>query len=143
MYLLDTDHISILQQRFHPDWPRLSSRMLEREPTDFFLSIIIFHEQVSGWNAYLSRAKTERDVIRAYQMFEGVLTDFSTRQVLPFDDAASEVFLSLKKQRVRIGTLDLRIASIAIAKQLTLLSRNLKDFLKVPGLGVDDWTVVQ
>ena len=143
MYLVDTDHISILQQRSNLEWTRLSWRMNEREPTDFFVSVISFHEQASGWNTYLSRAKTPRDIIRAYQMFERVLGDFSTRQVLPFDEAASEVFESLKKQRVRVGTLDLRIASIAIAKQLTLLSRNLKDFLKVPGLDVEDWPAVQ
>ncbi len=91
MYLVDTDHFSILQQRSHPDWPRLSWRMHEQEPTDFFVSVISFQEQVSGWNTYLSRAKSERDVIRAYQMFERVLNDFSSWRVLPFDETASEV----------------------------------------------------
>jgi tRNA(fMet)-specific endonuclease VapC len=140
MYLLDTDRISILQQRSQPAWSQLSSRMRDCEPAAFCFSIVSFQEQVSGWNAYLSRARVARDVIRSYRMFEGILSDFSTNQVLPFDDAASEVFESLRKRRVRIGTLDLRIASIAIAKQLTLLSRNLKDFSKVPGLDVEDWT---
>ena len=143
MYLFDTDHIGIVQRGSEPEFGRFSVRAKDHNPTDFFTSIISFHEQVSGWNAYLNRAKTQQDVVLSYWRFEKILRDFSRTQILPFDEAASEVFESLKKQRVRIGTLDLRIASIAIAKQLTLLSRNLKDFLKVPGLDVEDWTAVQ
>jgi tRNA(fMet)-specific endonuclease VapC len=37
--------------------------------------------------------------------------------------------------------MDLRIAAIALAHDALLLSRNLKDFRKVPGLCVDDWIV--
>lgn len=140
MYLLDTDTIGILQSRPEPEFGRLSHRMQEWGATDFFVSIISFHEQVAGWNAYLNRAKTPTGVIRAYLMFERVLHDFSSRKVVPFDEAATDVFDSLKRKRVRIGTLDLRIAATAIAKQLTLLSRNLVDFKKVPGLDVEDWT---
>lgn len=42
--------------------------------------------------------------------------------------------------RPRIGTMDLKIAAIALANDATLLSRNLRDFGKVPGLRVEDWT---
>ena len=40
---------------------------------------------------------------------------------------------------IRIGAMDLKIASIALANNATLLSRNLKDFGKVPDLKVEDW----
>jgi tRNA(fMet)-specific endonuclease VapC len=42
--------------------------------------------------------------------------------------------------KIRIGTMDLKIAAIALAHGATLLSRNLVDFKKVPGLTVEDWT---
>ena len=61
-------------------------------------------------------------------------------QVLPFDDAAGNEFGTLRQQRVRIGTMDLRIASIALARGYTVLTRNLVDFEKVPGLAAEDWT---
>ncbi|MBI4606286.1 MAG: type II toxin-antitoxin system VapC family toxin [Planctomycetes bacterium] len=60
--------------------------------------------------------------------------------MLSFDDAAQERFEELRKRKVRIATLDLRIASIALATGSTLLSRNLRDFRQVPGLIVEDWT---
>ncbi|ETX07465.1 MAG: hypothetical protein ETSY2_11025 [Candidatus Entotheonella gemina] len=36
--------------------------------------------------------------------------------------------------------MDLRIASIALSRNMTVLSRNLVDFMRVPGLRVEDWT---
>jgi tRNA(fMet)-specific endonuclease VapC len=59
---------------------------------------------------------------------------------LPFNAVAAQQFENLVKQRCRIGTMDLRIAAITLAHDATLLSRNLKDFRKVPGLKVEDWT---
>jgi tRNA(fMet)-specific endonuclease VapC len=78
--------------------------------------------------------------VRAYQKFEGILTDFTSFQLLPFDQAAADVFDSLRGKRVRIGTMDLRIAAIALTRGYTVLSRNLVDFRQVPGLAVEDWT---
>lgn len=68
------------------------------------------------------------------------LSNFAEAQILPFDDAAADIFNELRKEGVRIGTMDLRIASIALSRNMTVLSRNLVDFMRVPGLRVEDWT---
>jgi tRNA(fMet)-specific endonuclease VapC len=72
--------------------------------------------------------------------FGQTLASFNAAQVLPFDRAAGDMFLNMKKQRVRVATMDLRIASIALSRGMTLLSRNLTDFSKVPALKIEDWT---
>ncbi len=77
---------------------------------------------------------------RGYQMMEVILIDFSRFRVLPFDQPAAAQFTRLRKARVRIGTMDLRIAAIALSHQLTVLTRNTRDFEQVPGLAVADWT---
>lgn len=61
--------------------------------------------------------------------------------MLPFDDAAANVFDDMRGRKVRVGAMDLRIASIALSRDMTVLSRNLADFGRVPGLRVEDWTL--
>ena len=60
---------------------------------------------------------------------------------MPFDEHAVEQFHRLWMARLRIGTMDLKIAAIALAHNATLLSRNLVDFGKIPALRVEDWTL--
>ncbi|HUE73981.1 MAG TPA: type II toxin-antitoxin system VapC family toxin [Pirellulaceae bacterium] len=91
-------------------------------------------------HTYLSKAKNLPSIVKGYQLFDLVLEAFRDYQVLPFDDAAADVFQSLRRQKLRIGTMDLRIAAVAIAKQLTVLTRNVADFGAVPGLTIEDWT---
>ena len=64
---------------------------------------------------------------------------FADWRILPFDDAAADQFKSLRSRRIRIGTMDLKIASIVLVYDATLLSGNIQDFEKVPGLRVEDW----
>ena len=68
---------------------------------------------------------------------------FQPLQVLPFDhhDAAhyGDIRQSLEKEGVPIGPLDLLIAAHARAKNLVLVTNNTKEFLRVPGLRVEDW----
>jgi tRNA(fMet)-specific endonuclease VapC len=53
--------------------------------------------------------------------------------------AAADVFRQLRRQKIRIGSRDLKIAAIALAQGALLLSANLRDFEKVPGLRVENW----
>jgi len=140
-YLLDTDHISVLQQQAGPDYAALAARIAQHPSADLALSVISFHEQVLGCHTYISRAHTSVDLVRGYEMLARLLSDYGTVAVLPFDAAAAAAFDGLLAQRVRIGRMDLRIASITLAHGLTLVTRNLRDFQKIPGLLTEDWTV--
>jgi tRNA(fMet)-specific endonuclease VapC len=139
-FLLDTDHISILQKQSGADYTALMRNVAQAQRADLTFCIVRFHEQVLGCNAYLTRAKTPTAVVRGYEMFDRVLSAFAAAPVLPFDNNASAVFDNLVAQRVRIATMDLRIASIALSQGLILLTRNSQDFAKVPGLVIEDWT---
>ena len=56
-----------------------------------------------------------------------------------FQESAAGRFDELRRQRVRIGTMDLKIAAIALANDALLLTANWRDFAKVPGLRVENW----
>jgi tRNA(fMet)-specific endonuclease VapC len=140
-YLLDTDHISFLQRRSGSEFTCLLVRMGQYSPRDFALSIVSFHEQSLGAHSFINRARTSVDVIRGYTLLSETLQGFASASVLPFDAGATAVFDELREKRVRVSTMDLRIAAIAISRNLVLLTRNMSDFSKVPNLAMQDWTV--
>jgi tRNA(fMet)-specific endonuclease VapC len=72
-YLLDTDHISILQRRSGPEHAALIGRIVLFAAGNFSFSIVSFHEQVLGAHTFLSRARTPRDVVRGYRLLDEII----------------------------------------------------------------------
>ena len=62
---------------------------------------------------------------------------FSSFTLLPFDQAAAERFAAIRL--LPIGTMDKKIAAIALATGSLLLTANRRDFCQVPGLRIEDW----
>jgi tRNA(fMet)-specific endonuclease VapC len=74
-------------------------------------------------------------------MFERLLSDFARLNVLSFDGAAATIFEALKCQGLRVGTMDLRIAAVALSRGFMVITRNMVDFSRIRGLSCEDWTV--
>jgi tRNA(fMet)-specific endonuclease VapC len=140
-YLLDTDHISILQRESGPEFAAISARISQVSREELAFSVVSFHEQVLGGHAYINRARKADDVVRGYAMLARILRQFAMAPVVPFDADAAAVFDGLGAQRLRVATMDLRIASTALSRGLVLLTRNTADFARVPGLVIEDWTL--
>jgi tRNA(fMet)-specific endonuclease VapC len=141
MLVLDTDVLTIVQRKTGPEYEQLIARFPPDEPESVCVTIISFEEQARGWLAFLARAKDLALQIEAYLRLHMMLEDYTERHVLPFDERAAQEYRQLKKAKVKIGTMDLKIAAIALANDATLLSRNLRDFSKVPQLRVEDCTI--
>jgi tRNA(fMet)-specific endonuclease VapC len=139
-YVLDTDHLSVLQRREEPAFTVLSKKLSAYSPDLIFVTIISFQEQFQGWMAFINRSASASQLVTAYSKLENLIRSFSLSQILPFDQNASAIADSLKSQHLGIGTLDLRIASIALSQDAVLLTRNVRDFEKVPNLKVENWT---
>jgi tRNA(fMet)-specific endonuclease VapC len=142
VFILDTDHLGILQRQRGAEFETLQTRLVQQDESQFFVTIISFQEQIQGWNAYIARSKDEDSATHAYAKLEGILSNFAMAQVLPYTPAAADVFNELRRQRIRIGTMDLRIGAIAIANEMTVLTRNRIDFDKIPNLAIEDWTAI-
>lgn len=135
-----TDHISLLQHVGSVEGERLRDRMSASSDGDIVTTVITLEEQMRGWlqaiarHSHVSRQAVYYDRLIAFVHF------FANWRILPFGERAAQAFLSLQQARVRIATTDLKIAAIAISENATLLSRNMRDFERVPGLHVEDWS---
>lgn len=143
MYILDTDHISLLESASRsPEAQRLRFRLHGlKGPDERITTIITFEEQMRGWMSFLAKARSLTQQVAAYGRLKGVLDRYTKITVLDFDARAAAEFERLQRLRLRIGTMDLKIAAIALVHRATVLTRNLKDFSRVPDLRVEDWTV--
>lgn len=141
MLVLDTDCLSLLEEPLGKGAQKLVARLEDARVEDVCTTIINYEEQTRGWFAVLSKAKSVAAEVRAYQRLSRHLENYTKLTVLEFDDAAAVVFQSLRAHRLRIGTMDLKIAAIVIAQGGTLLTRNLSDFKQIPNLVAEDWTI--
>lgn len=141
LYILDTDHMSLLERFDNQAGYQIRNRMdqLLSASDSAATTIITFEEQIRGWMSRLAKAKTISQQVYDYQKLNQLLENYRAITVLDFDEKSGLQYQALLKARIRIGTMDLKIAATAIANNATLLSRNLKDFNKVSGLKVEDW----
>jgi tRNA(fMet)-specific endonuclease VapC len=139
MILFDSDHLSILQHPENPQYARLTAAMDQSSDADFATTAISLEEQMRGWLAAINRTRNVLDQPRYYARLTGLVDFYSRWRVIPFDEPAAERFAVLRKEGIRIGTMDLKIAAIALTHDALVLSANLRDFEQVPGLRVENW----
>jgi tRNA(fMet)-specific endonuclease VapC len=136
LYILDTDHISLVQ-RGHT---RIAAHIASTPPEHLAVSIITVQEQLQGRLAQVQHAENIGAVAWAYKKLHETLTFYLTVTIADFNERAAVLWDDLRQHKIRIGTLDLRIAAIALASGATLVTRNRKDFERVPGLMIEDWS---
>ena len=61
-------------------------------------------------------------------------------KVLPYTSVSHSLVLTWKLVKLQVKAMDMRIAVIAIANDTMLVTRNARDFKRVPGLKLDVWT---
>lgn len=130
-YLLDANICIYLVNNSSP---RLNRRIETVENGRIFLCSIVKGELIAG---ALKSAQPDRNLSRFDLFFAGFRS-------LPFNDRAAAEYgrirSTLEKAGTPIGSNDLLIAAIARAHNLTLITNNLREFARVPGLLVEDWT---
>ena len=140
MIILDTDCLSLLERQTGKDYLRLQSKLDEFPSNEIVTTIITYEEQMRGWMAFLARMRSIDEQVFAHETLKQYFDYFKTLTITEFDKNAAEIYKNLKSQKIRIGSMDLKIAAIAISRNAILVSRNLKDFEEVPDLIVKDWT---
>jgi len=106
---------------------------------DAATTIITVDEQLRGWLAEIHRLTDPHRQIVAYGRLQRRIDFFAAWTVLPWDADAADLFVRSRQEGLRIGSMDLKIACIALAHDATVLTRNAKDFAQVPGLRIENW----
>ena len=129
-YLLDTNICIALVHR--PE-PLLKQKLGEKRPQDLVLCSIVKAELLYG-------ARKSQRVAENLKELDAFFAPFDS---IPFDDKAADFYGAnralLAKAGTPIGINDLFIASIALAHDLTIVTRNTKEFVRVPGLRLESW----
>ncbi|MDF5724150.1 MAG: type II toxin-antitoxin system VapC family toxin [Rhizonema sp. PD37] len=136
LWVLDTDHVSFFQQGHS----LVRRRINAVNPEEIATTIITAEEQLYGRLNLIRRANSQELLVLAYTRLSATLNYFRSINLLDFDQNASTCYAELIGQKIRIGTQDLRIAAIVLSRNGILVTRNQRDFAKVPGL-VFEWTI--
>jgi tRNA(fMet)-specific endonuclease VapC len=118
----------------------LKERLADYDPQVVVTTIVTYEEQIRGWMAYIARARSTSQQIEGYRRLRNQLENYRQIPVLDFDERSGEFYQQFRRSRIRIGSMDLKIAAIALANKATLLTRNQRDFVQVPELKTEDWT---
>ena len=116
--------------------------MLTVSPDSLAVSIITIEEMLRGRLALLARRSEGELRVHAYRKLMETVLLFSTISTIPFDLACEQQFQELRKRKIRIGSQDLRLASTALVHNLIVVTRNQRDFGLIPGLVLEDWSVL-
>ena len=139
MLLLDTDHLTLLQHASGDRFERLRSRLHAVAGVETVCaSIISIEEQMRGWMSVIAKEKSVERQISAFCELGNLFTFYARFQCLPFEEDAAHRSSSLHTAKIRLGTMDLKIAAKALVHRAKVLSANSRDFVQVPGLVVEN-----
>ena len=129
MYILDTDHLSLIQ-RNGQEGKRILAKLAVIEEAEVVVTVITYEEQVRGRLNVLSKAKTLNEQILGYQGLQQLAVDYQSIVIVSFSHAAAVEHQRLRKAYPRIGNMDLKIAAVALTNNAILLTRNVSDLGK-------------
>jgi tRNA(fMet)-specific endonuclease VapC len=139
LWILDTDHLSLLERGNL----QIQNRLQQVQAASIAITVVTAEEQIKGRLQVINRLSGVDQVDRlamAYRALQTTLADLESLTILPFSNAACTCYRELLQQKIRAGRYDLRIAAITLSVGGILVTRNQRDFEKVPGLRIENWT---
>lgn len=137
LYLFDTDTLTLFG-RMHPHVVR---NVFHHLADDIRVTSISVEEQLGGWFAMIRAARTPVQTETAHARLTDTVRWLSTWDIVPFAATHAARYQDLLRRKLNVGGNDLRIAAIALELGATVVTRNLRDFGRVPGVKCEDWSV--
>jgi tRNA(fMet)-specific endonuclease VapC len=137
MHLLDTDTLT----RAHAGSPGIAERVRQLGEANLATTVITAIEILRGRHEFLLKASNGEQLLRAQRLLQSSEQLLATLTIIAVERTSAAAFDRLRqdKKLKKIGRPDLLIASIALAKRATLVTRNLKHFRQIGGLQLENW----
>jgi tRNA(fMet)-specific endonuclease VapC len=136
LFALDSDTVSLLEKGHATVLARIASH----PASEISVPVIVVEEALSGWYTMIRQAKTPRQLALGYDELASAVSVLAGIRILRYTESAVARFHVLSKSKLNVRANDLRIAAIALEHNATVVTRNVRDFIVVPGLTVEDWT---
>jgi tRNA(fMet)-specific endonuclease VapC len=129
MYLLDTNSVIY----FFKGMGKVSKNLFLHSPKDIFIPSIVIYELEVGIAKSNNSKKREEQLNLLLEQIQ--IIDFGKKEA----EVAASIRATLEKLGTPIGPIDTLIAGCAKANNLTLVTNNTKEFIRVNGLTIVDW----
>jgi tRNA(fMet)-specific endonuclease VapC len=136
-FVLDTDMLSLYQR----DHQRVVAAVAMHSVDVIAVASDTLEEQISGWSALARSAKSPQQHEHAAMFLAALVVSWNRFALLPLTVAAIARFQQLVKTKLNVKRNDLRIAATTFEVSGTLVTRNRRDFGRIPGLPIEDWSV--
>ncbi len=136
IYFLDTTTITLLR---HGN-PNIQRRINQHTGDTVAITSVNVDEYLSGWYTMLRRAKDNAGEASASKDLAGAMMLLARFPVMPITEASLNRTDQLVKAKINVGKMDLKIAALALELNATVVTNNIRDFSRVPGLKVEDWS---
>ena len=137
LFVLDTDILSL----YYRGDATVVRSVNARPAADLAISVLTVDEQLTGWYTLTRQARRPAEIARAYAHLSDAVVRLARWRILSYTESAIARVAQLKPLRLNVRLMDLRIAAIALENSAVVVTRNQRDFGRVPGLVAEDWSV--
>jgi len=136
-FLLDTTTLTLLDRQH----PRVVAALQSHVNDVIAITAINVEEMLSGWYQRLRSARSNFQRASAYRTLSRATTFLARFPIIAPSEAALDEADRLLRLRLNVGRMDLTIAAIALEVGAVVVTNNVRDFSRVPGLAFVDWSV--
>jgi tRNA(fMet)-specific endonuclease VapC len=135
LFVLDTDILSLYQAGDATVCHRVDSQ----PSAELAITVMTVEEELSGWYTLVRQAKRKDELAHAYRRLGDTVRFLARWRIIFYTEPAIERYDQLRALKLKVSKMDLRIAAIALENGGTLVTRNLRDFQRVPKLTCENW----
>ena len=140
LYLLDTTTLTHLKNGLIRVVANHATHCAPTSSDVVGVSSINVEEVIGGWLAYLQRARTTYQEVNGSQNLNDAILALSQFSLYSVTDASITRYEAFRRMKRNVGRNDLRLAALALELGAIVVTDNVRDFGRVPGLQHVDWT---